>query len=82
MRKGGASVQYLVRVDGVIIGFAHLPAVAGVHESMREDLLWQRELRAEEHTRPDDTVEPHDILADHMHICRPEPLVQYNRVTR
>ena len=42
---------------------------------MAEDLLRQGHTHTHEHGRPDDGVEAHDLLADHVHVGGPELVV-------
>ncbi len=58
------------RVDHVAEGFTHLLTVEG-DPAVDGKMLRQRLLERHQHRRPDDRVEAHDILGDHMHIGGP-----------
>mmetsp|Transcript_64365 Transcript_64365/g.207377 ORF Transcript_64365/g.207377 Transcript_64365/m.207377 type:complete len:290 (+) Transcript_64365:987-1856(+) len=65
-------VQKVVGVYDIAITLGHLPTVRARDEPMDDDALGQRDPRAHEHRRPNDTVEPADVLAHDVHVCRPE----------
>ena len=57
-------------VDDVALRLRHL-AAAEQQPAVAEDLLRQGHAHAHEHGRPDDGVEAHDLLADHVHVGGP-----------
>ena len=59
------------RVDDVAEGLGHLLTVEG-DPAVYSEVLWQRKLERHQHRRPDDRVEAHDILRDHVGVGRPE----------
>ena len=61
------------RIDHIADRFGHFLA-AVEQESMAEHAFRQRQTGRHQKGRPIDGVEPHDILADNMHIGRPEML--------
>ena len=69
-RIGAEPVRRLERIDDRAERLAHLLAL-GQHPAVAEDLPRQRQARAHQHRRPDDAVEPRDVLADHVQVGRP-----------
>lgn len=53
-------------VDDVSEAFAHLATVSGGNEPVSEHSLRQRKPGALEDARPDDAVEPRDVLPDNV----------------
>src|SRR5690606_16701648 len=49
-------------------------AAADRHEAVGPDRTRQSEPGAHQHGRPVDRMEPRDVLADHVHVGRPQPL--------
>ncbi|MPM90050.1 hypothetical protein SDC9_137166 [bioreactor metagenome] len=62
-------------IDHIALRLAHLAAVQ-YEPAVAEDLLGQRFTKGHEHNRPDDGMEAHNLLADDMHIRRPELAVE------
>ena len=58
------------RVNDVAEGLGHLLTVEG-DPSVNREVLWQRKLESHQHSRPDDRVEAHDVLCDHVSVGRP-----------
>ena len=74
-RVGAEPVRRLERIDGRPERLAHLLPLP-VHPSMPEHLPRQRHSRAHQHRRPDDAVEPRDVLAHDVQVGRPPFLEQ------
>ena len=73
-RVGAVALGQQVRVHDVALGLGHLAAVQQ-QPAVAVDVLGQGHIHAHEHRGPDDGVEADDLLADEMHIGRPEGLV-------
>ena len=69
------------RIDDVADRLAHLLATV-VEEPVREHPAGQRDSGRHQERRPVHGVEPDDVLADHVQIGRPKPLVQSRRRVR
>mmetsp|Transcript_44398 Transcript_44398/g.117800 ORF Transcript_44398/g.117800 Transcript_44398/m.117800 type:complete len:494 (+) Transcript_44398:1218-2699(+) len=65
------AVQLVVRTHHVSIALGHLTSVRAADETVDHDALRQRDLRAHENRRPDNGVEPSDVLADNVHVRGP-----------
>mmetsp|Transcript_17400 Transcript_17400/g.34124 ORF Transcript_17400/g.34124 Transcript_17400/m.34124 type:complete len:209 (-) Transcript_17400:1136-1762(-) len=64
-------VELLVGVDDVAERLRHLLALLIVDKAMRVDSLGQRHTARHMHARPDDRVEPNNVLADQVHVAGP-----------
>mmetsp|Transcript_40765 Transcript_40765/g.70591 ORF Transcript_40765/g.70591 Transcript_40765/m.70591 type:complete len:332 (-) Transcript_40765:373-1368(-) len=58
--------QNIERINRVVVRFAHFSAIRSVHETVREDLAWQGDASTHQHARPDNAVEPDNVLADNV----------------
>ena len=63
--------ELLHRVDNITDGLGHLLAIRRGDESVSKHRARERQPRGPEHARPDDAVEPDDVLADDVHARRP-----------
>ena len=63
-----------IGIDDVALGLGHFAAVEQ-QPAVTKDLFRQRHTHAHEHGGPDNGVETHDLLADKMHVRRPEFIV-------
>ena len=73
-RVGAVALGQQIRVNDVALGLGHLAAVQQ-QPAVAVDVLGQGHIHAHQHRGPDDGVEADDLLADEMHIGRPEGLV-------
>ena len=58
------------RVNHVAQGLGHLLSVEG-DPAVNCQMLRQRQIQRHQHCRPDNGVETHDVLGNHVDICRP-----------
>ena len=71
---GAVTLGQQIGVHHIALGLGHLAAVQQ-QPAVAVNVLGQGHIHAHQHGRPDDGMEPHDLLADKMHVSRPESLV-------
>lgn len=69
-------------INNVPQALAHLPAVRRRHKAVRVDRLRLGQTGALEDARPDDAVEPRDVLPDYVHVGWPERCQRVIRVLK
>ena len=59
------------RVNYVTQRLTHFLTVKG-DPAVYGKVLWQRKIKSHKHCRPYNSVKTHDVLGNHMDVCRPE----------
>ena len=71
---GAVTLGQQIGVDHVALGLGHFAAVQQ-QPAVAVHMLGQGHIHAHQHGGPDDGMETYDLLADKMHVGRPESLV-------